>query len=137
MRSVIVAGALGILTCFPLVSAARTNGPVRMVAPQYQIQTSYAKRLVRAKLFQQTQHRNWSVTPVTNLRNRPVGPNIYFSAVPKGNPSMLSFSATVNPVKGRGVPTGVKRVTLAPQGCLIGPNGPLGGALRPAPAPMR
>ena len=132
MKRALIAGALGLMICVPAIASATgpTGGRVGMVAPQYRIKTSYAKRLVKAKLFKQTNYRKWSIKPVTRLGNRPIGSSMYFSAIPRGNPGMLSFDATVNPVKAKTAPRGIKRVSLTPQGCLIGPNSPLTNSLR-------
>lgn len=136
MKRALIVSALGLMICVPAIAGATRpaprapSGPVGMVAPQYRIQARYAKRLVRAKLIKQTSHRKWSIKPVTRLGNRPLGSNMYFSAIPKGNPSMLSFDATVNPVKAKTAPRGIKRVSIRPQGCLIGPNSPLTRGLR-------
>ena len=137
MKRALILGALGLMICVPAIAGATRpaatrpgSGRVGMVAPQYRIKHSYARRLVRAKLIKQTRHRKWSIKPVTRLGNRPLGSNIYFSAIPKGNPGMLSFDATVNPVKAKTAPRGLKRVSLRPQGCLLGPNSPRSRGLR-------
>jgi len=128
MHRILAAGALGLLLSIPAISAARTPAPpVRMVAPQYSIKTTYAKQLIRTSLITRTGHRSWKISAGRFNRNMPVGPNAYFSAYPRGNPGMLSFDATVNMIKAKQAPRGVKRVQISPQGCLIGPNSPLMG----------
>ena len=79
MKRALIAGTLALIFCVPAVAGATgpAGGRVGAVAPQYRIKTSYAKRLVRAKLYKQTRHRKWSIKPAS-LRNRPIGASIYF-----------------------------------------------------------